>query len=131
MLLYVVACESTISQCPSLPKSFLSGTPISSFTPIRHLNSIHMLHQGGKPTFSRNISVYRLPTAQPDPRDFPLTRIGFLRVHNAHPHADAFQFRTIRHFRRCWTALWLRLSSASEDLVVRRELTGSVGKGAS
>jgi hypothetical protein len=77
------------------------------------------INNGEKPTFTRYICRNHLIIAQPHPRDFPICRIGFFRVHDC--DLETYALHTwvprSRHGGGDWFACGLGLARPSNYLV--------------
>jgi hypothetical protein len=81
-------------------------------------------------TFTRNVRRNNLPTAQPDPRNFPLARVWLLGLRRAHAQAHAFHLWPVDERGRCGFACALLRSAAAQDLIVSGIESGCGGEGA-
>merc|ERR1711967_121390 len=80
-------------------------------------------------SFSWNVCRNDRPTAQPYPSNFPLSRVGLLRLCCSHTQAHPFHLRSIDERRRHRSARFLAHSASSEHLVVSRLDRGRAGEG--
>merc|ERR1711967_110678 len=80
-------------------------------------------------SFSWNVCRNDRPTAQPYPSNFPLSRVGLLRLCCSHTQAHPFHLRSIDERRRHRSARFLAHSASSEHLVVSRLNWGRAGEG--
>ena len=90
--------ECCCTLCPRLPLALVQHSIIS----IR--------------TFTRNIRRNDLSSAQPDPRNLPLSGVGFLRLRCAHFQAYTLQLRPISQLSRSQFSRLLRYPSLPQDL---------------
>jgi hypothetical protein len=124
MLLDVVTCaDHPVSSDSSHPCNIL--IPFSLISPptlIRPLILPSVLSpippKSQERTFTRNIRRNNPPTAQPDPRNLPLARVGLLGLRSPDPQANALHLWPVDERGRCRLSRCLLGPAAAQDLIV-------------